>query len=65
MRADGSLEQRLEAMLSVALEPVTAEELADVLDEDAGEVSAVLRSLRDEYHNDKRGFIFVELASGW
>jgi len=65
MRAENSLEQRLEAMLSVALEPVSAPELADVLDEDTGTVSAVLRTLRDEYVNERRGFVLVELASGW
>jgi segregation and condensation protein B len=65
MRAERSLEQKLEAMLTVALEPVSAEELADVLDEDTGTVAAVLRSLRDEYDTDRRGFVLVELASGW
>jgi len=65
MRDENSLEQRLEAMLSVALEPITAEELADVLDEDAGTISTVLRSLRDEYVEQRRGFVLVELASGW
>ena len=30
MRGESSLEQKLEAMLTVALEPVSAEELADV-----------------------------------
>ena len=30
MRDDDSLEQRLEGMLTVALEPISAEELADV-----------------------------------
>ena len=65
MRDDDSLEQRLEAMLTVALEPISAEELADVVDADAGEVVAVLRALRGQFNEEKRGFQLVELASGW
>jgi segregation and condensation protein B len=65
MRAEGAIEQRLEAMLTVALEPISAEELADVLDEDAGDVTSTLRGLRAEYQRDNRGFVLVELASGW
>ena len=65
MRGDASLEQRLEAMLSVALEPISAEELADVAEADARDVLVVLRSLRAEFLEHKRGFQLVELASGW
>ena len=65
MRDDASLEQRLEAMLTVALEPISAEELADVADADAAEVTAVLRSLREQFVEEKRGFQLAELASGW
>lgn len=65
MRGDGSLAQRLEAMLTVALEPVSAEELADVAEADAGSVTTTLRELRAQYLEDRRGFILVELASGW
>jgi segregation and condensation protein B len=65
MRVERSLEQRLEAMLTVALEPVSAEELADIVDEDAEHVRSVLRGLREEFLSDRRGFQLVELASGW
>ena len=65
MRDELSLEQKLEAMLSVALEPISAEELADVLDEDSSTVQSTLMSLRDEFLGDHRGFVLVELASGW
>ena len=65
MRDDGSLEQRLEAMLTVALEPISAEELADVADADALEVVTVLRALRSQFVEEKRGFQLAELASGW
>ena len=52
-------------MLTVALEPISAEELADVVDADSGEVIETLRTLRAEYLEERRGFQIVELASGW
>jgi segregation and condensation protein B len=65
MRDELSLEQKLEAMLTVALEPISAEELADVVDADARDVVETLQSLRTEYLEGRRGFQIVELASGW
>ena len=63
MRDELSLEQKLEAMLTVALEPISAEELADVVDADAATVSQALSELRAEFLEDRRGFQVVELAS--
>ena len=65
MRDEYSLAQKLEALLTVALEPISAEELGDVLDVEASIVSATLRELRREFSDDRRGFQFAELASGW
>jgi len=65
MRDEYSLAQKLEALLTVALEPISAEELGDVLDVEASVVSATLRELRREFNDDRRGFQFAELASGW
>ncbi len=65
MRDDASLEQRLEAMLTVALEPISAEELADVAEVDTAEVTSALRRLREEFLEQRRGFQLAELASGW
>jgi segregation and condensation protein B len=65
MRDEFSLEQKLEAMLTVALEPISAEELADVVEADALEVTTTLRRLRGEFLDDRRGFQLSELASGW
>ncbi|HEV3187400.1 MAG TPA: SMC-Scp complex subunit ScpB [Acidimicrobiales bacterium] len=65
MRDELSLEQKLEAMLTVALEPISAEELADVADVDAQAVVETLRALRTEFIEQRRGFQVVELASGW
>jgi segregation and condensation protein B len=65
MRAEQSLAQQLEAMLTVALEPISAAELADILDVTTDDVQTILSELRGEYVSDRRGFVFVELASGW
>jgi segregation and condensation protein B len=65
MRDELSLEQKLEAMLTVALEPISVEELADVVDADATAVTETLRALRAEFMEQRRGFQVVELASGW
>jgi segregation and condensation protein B len=65
MRAEYSLEQKLEAMLTVAIEPITSEELADAVDDDASFVLETLRQLRAEYARERRGFQLAELASGW
>ncbi len=60
-----SIEQRVEAMLTVAVEPITAEELADVAETDVEVVQSVLGALREEFVRDRRGFVVTELASGW
>lgn len=65
MRDELCLAQKLEAMLTVALEPISVEELADVVDADAAQVAESLRSLRQEFIDSRRGFQFTELASGW
>jgi segregation and condensation protein B len=65
MRDEYTLEQKLEAMLTVALEPISAEELADVVDADSVIVTTTLRTLRDEFLRERRGFALAELASGW
>jgi len=64
-RVSGSIEQQLEAMLTVALEPITAEELADLCSSDGAEVVEILRRLQGEYLDQHRGFVLSELASGW
>lgn len=65
MRDEFTLDQKLEAMLTVALEPISAEELADVVDADSELVTVTLRALRQEFRDDRRGFQLAELASGW
>lgn len=64
-RDKGSLPQQLEAMLTVALEPVTASELADLCGEDVDVVVTELRRIQAELVSQHRGFVLSELASGW
>lgn len=55
----------LEAMLTVAVEPVEASELADLLGDDTAAVDAELASIRDELAASRRGFQLQSTASGW
>ena len=65
MRDENSLEQILESMLCVALEPITAAELADVIGVETESVETVLHRLRRDAVDERRGFVYVHLASGW
>ena len=65
MRDELSLAQKLEAMLTVAIEPISVEELADVAEVDAGDVRLALVELRERALAERRGFVYTELASGW
>jgi segregation and condensation protein B len=61
----GELRFALEAMVTVAIEPVAASELADLLDADEATVQLELVELADELGRDRRGFQLRETASGW
>jgi segregation and condensation protein B len=55
----------IEAMVLVAIEPVPAEELADLAGEDESSVLAALRELQAELQRERRGYQLQETASGW
>jgi segregation and condensation protein B len=55
----------LEAMLTVAIEPVPASALADLLEVDESDVEAELVVLRGELEREHRGFQLSATASGW
>lgn len=55
----------LEAILTVALEPVDATSLSDLTGVGADEVTMALESIQQDLITSNRGFILVELASGW
>jgi segregation and condensation protein B len=62
---DEELRCALEAVLTVALEPVSTGTLADLAGEPVVRVRGVLEAIRDDLAASGRGFIAVELASGW
>lgn len=63
---DGSeLKGALEAMLLVSSDPVSASQLAGVLDVAPGEVASLLAELKVEYEEANRGFQLREVAGGW
>jgi len=57
------LERRLEALLFLAPDPVSVEELGDALRVEEDEVAAGLRALRLSL--DGRGLVLRELVGGW
>jgi len=62
---DDELRCALEAVLTVALEPVTTEALSDLVGEPAGAVAEALAEIQRDLHDSGRGFVVIELASGW
>ena len=62
---DDELRFALEAMVLVAIEPVPASVLADLLTRTRRRSRAVLGALRDELATERRGFQLQETASGW
>ena len=67
--SEGALRGPLEAILMVAAEPVTAEEVAVALGVDAREVEQELNALAREYAGEDdaeaRGFELRRVAGGW
>lgn len=55
----------LEALLLVSSDPVSASQLASVLDATPGEVASLLAELQAEYEDANRGFQLREVAGGW
>ena len=65
MTDSAALRRDLEAILTVALEPVDAATLADVLGETTDDVRAQLEGIAVSLAEQDSGFRVVELASGW
>ena len=62
---DEELRCALEAVLTVALEPVTIEALCELTSEPEDRVSTALEDIRTNLVEGDRGFIVVQVASGW
>jgi segregation and condensation protein B len=55
----------VEALLFVTDEPLSASRLAGLVGVTAGEVTGVLKEIRDEHAEAERGFQLREVAGGW
>ena len=60
-----ALKGTLEAMLLVSSDPVSAAQLAGILNVAPGEVASLLAELKVEYEEANRGFQLREVAGGW
>ena len=55
----------LEALIFVADEPISAKELANVLEEDTEFVQSAIEELAQEYEERQSGLMLREIAGGW
>lgn len=55
----------VEAILMVASDPVSTDELAQILERPSAEVAEVCRSLAATIAGEERGFVLIEVAGGW
>lgn len=62
---DGSVRGAIEALLLVSGDPVSAVEIAKILDIQPGEAAEALAGLAAEYADANRGFQLREVAGGW
>ena len=62
---DSELRLALEAVLTVAIEAVPSDALADLVGEDEPVIRELLVAIRRDLVEQGRGFHLVELASGW
>jgi len=62
---DSSVKGAMEALLLVSSDPVSAVQIAKILDIQPGEAEEALSSLSAEYADANRGFQLREVAGGW
>ena len=60
-----SLAAACEALLLVAVEPLTAIDVAQAVHHPVAEVEQILQDLAGEYREQQRGFALREVAGGW
>ncbi len=60
-----SLGAAIEALILVAVEPMSAIDLAQAVDAPVAEVEGTLAALSGEYEQQERGFALREVAGGW
>jgi segregation and condensation protein B len=59
------LARTVEALLVVASQPLTVEELADATQDDAERVDAALEALSEQYREGRSGIVLEYVAGGW
>jgi segregation and condensation protein B len=59
------LARTVEALLVVASQPLTVEELADATQDDADRVDAALEALSEQYREGRSGIVLEYVAGGW
>ncbi|MDP2233062.1 MAG: SMC-Scp complex subunit ScpB [Actinomycetota bacterium] len=65
MGTQTTLRGAVEALLFVSDEPVSAQKVAKILEEDAADVERVLTELAEEHLKAERGFQLRQVAGGW
>ncbi len=63
--SDQELRRAIEAVVLVAVEPVPARLLAELLEQPADQVSAACEALAVEYEEQGRGFVLARVAGGY
>ncbi len=61
----GELARTVEALLVVASQPLTVEELADATQDDAERIDAALELLSEQYREGRSGIVLEYVAGGW
>src|SRR3954464_11437873 len=59
------LARTLEALLVVASQPLSVEDLAAAADEDAERIETALRLLSERYSEGRSGIVLEQVAGGW
>jgi len=62
---DEELARAIEAVIMVAVEPVSARLLAELVEEPSERVETACERLAASYRDDRRGFVLVRVAGGW
>ena len=62
---DDELRQAIEAVVMVAIEPVSPGLMAELFEEPAERVEAAARRIAEAYEADRRGFVLAKIAGGY
>ncbi len=62
---EDELRRGIEAVVMVAIEPVTPGLMAELFEEPAERVESAARALAESYDRDRRGFVLTKIAGGY